>query len=357
MTRRQPLNRIALGASLLVATLAVTPIAAAHHSPPYADSNEHVFGEMVDYPLAFPVEGNPFFNDTFYSARAGNTIHHAQDLMAPKMTPVYAAASGTVKYVNWSRDEIPPPDRCCTLALDHDDGWESWYIHLNNDTPGTDDGNGWGVAPGIVPGVHVHAGQLIGWVGDSGNAEGTSPHLHFELKDPQGILVNPYEALITARSNPLPTRCDGLLPTLTVTSGVPLQGTDGDDVILGTNGDDVINAGAGNDVVCALDGIDYVNGGAGNDRLFGGDGKDTILGGKGADQIVPGNGRDRVKAGSGGDTITVEGTRNKIRGGPGSDRVDYSIARGSITVDLSTGVASNGDRLYSIEQVTGAIIK
>lgn len=356
MTRRQPLNRIALGVSLLAVTLAVTPIAAAHHSPPYEDGDVHVFGEMVDYPLAFPVEGTPFFNDTFYSARGGNTIHHAQDIMAPKMTPVYAAASGTVKYVNWSRDEVPPPDRCCTLALDHDDGWESWYIHLNNDSPGTDDGNGWGIAPGIVPGVWVEAGQLIGWVGDSGNAEGTSPHLHFELKDPQDIIVNPYDSLIAARTNPVATRCDGLLPTLTVVPGVPLQGTDGDDIILGTNGADVIDAGAGDDVVCGLDGKDDINGGSGHDRLFGGSGTDTIRGAKGGDHIVSGTGRDRVKAGSGGDTIVVAGTRNKIRGGPGIDRVDYSSARSTITVDLDTGVSSTGDRLFSIEHVSGAIL-
>jgi murein DD-endopeptidase MepM/ murein hydrolase activator NlpD len=87
------------------------------------------------------------------------------------MTEVYAAADGTISWVGSS---------CCSLGIDHDDGWETYYIHLNNDTPGTDDGQGWGVADGILPGTHVQAGQLIGWVGDSGNAEYVSPHLHFE---------------------------------------------------------------------------------------------------------------------------------------------------------------------------------
>jgi hypothetical protein len=82
-------------------------------------------------------------------------------------------------------------DNCCALALRHDDGWESWYIHLNNDTPGTDDGLGYGIVDGLESGSHVTAGQLIGWVGDSGNAEWAGSHLHFELHDPAGTVVNP----------------------------------------------------------------------------------------------------------------------------------------------------------------------
>jgi len=161
----------------------------------------HAYGEMVEYDLTFPVNGPASFHDTFYSAR-GSGQHHAQDLMSQKMVPVVAAASGTVRYVNYSRDPGQPnPERCCTLVLDHDDDWSTWYIHLNNDTPGTDDGQGWGIAPGIEPGVHVEAGDLIGWVGDSGNAENTSPHLHFELYDPESVLVNPYLALKAAQSN------------------------------------------------------------------------------------------------------------------------------------------------------------
>jgi putative cell wall-binding protein len=89
---------------------------------------------------------------------------------------------------------------CCAMALRHDDGWESWYIHLNNDTPGTDDGQGWGFAPGIESGVHVAEGQLIGWVGDSGNAEWAGSHLHFELHDTTGTPVNPYPHLVAAET-------------------------------------------------------------------------------------------------------------------------------------------------------------
>ncbi len=79
-----------------------------------------------------------------------------------------------------------------------------WYIHLNNDTPGTDDGLGWGFADGISSGVHVTAGQLIGWVGDSGNAEWTASHLHFELHHPDHGSVNPYPHLREAVVLPTP---------------------------------------------------------------------------------------------------------------------------------------------------------
>ncbi len=189
-----------LGSRALVTRRLAAVIAAAAAflllSSSIARANE--YGTMVDYPLVFPVDGNVSLRDTFYAPRS-NGQHHAQDLMAPKMTPVLAAASGTVRYVNWSSNPNDlNPERCCTIAIRHDDGWESWYIHLNNDTPGTDDGQAWGIVEGIVPGVHVDAGQHIGWVGDSGNAEFTGSHLHFELFDPSGVIVNPYQALLAA---------------------------------------------------------------------------------------------------------------------------------------------------------------
>ncbi|MBM3696842.1 MAG: M23 family metallopeptidase, partial [Actinobacteria bacterium] len=131
---------------------------------PAAQASGYTYGQMVDYPLVFPVVGRVTYSDTFYASRY-NGDHHAQDLMGPKMLPVVAAASGRIEYVNWSSNPNDlRPDKCCSLTLRHDDGWRTYYIHLNNDTPGTDDGKGWGIAPGIRPGVHVQAGELIGWV-------------------------------------------------------------------------------------------------------------------------------------------------------------------------------------------------
>ena len=193
MLRGRTLGTRRIGSAAIIATAFVVlsaSLALAHRSLAY--------GEMVDYPLVFPVGGSVSLGDTFYAARSSGD-HHAQDMMAPKMTPVFAVASGTISHVNFSSSpENLNADRCCTITIRHDDGWESWYIHLNNDTPGTDDGMAWGIVEGIVPGARVVAGQHIGWVGDSGNAEDTAPHVHFELHDPSGVVVNPYNALLAA---------------------------------------------------------------------------------------------------------------------------------------------------------------
>lgn len=160
----------------------------------------------------FPVVGEDGvdfgYRDTFGACRSGCTRrHHGVDIgtYGIKGVPVVAAADGVVRSVNWSSNpDYMNPDRCCTIALRHEAGWETWYIHLDNDTPGTDDGQRWGIAPGIVPGVEVYAGQLIGWVGDSGNAEGTSPHLHWEVHAPGGVVVNPTPHADAATRIPAP---------------------------------------------------------------------------------------------------------------------------------------------------------
>ena len=146
------------------------------------------------YRLIFPVEKDYRYSDTFGACRSGCTRRHEGiDIMSPKMTKVFAAASGTV---GWMHNQ--QGGKCCAMSLNHDDGWETWYIHLNNDTPGTDDGKGWGFAPGITSGVRVEAGQLIAFVGDSGNAENSGSHLHFELMRAGRDKINPYPHLKAA---------------------------------------------------------------------------------------------------------------------------------------------------------------
>ena len=146
------------------------------------------------YEMFFPVDDPHSYSDSWGACRDGCTrFHEGTDIFAPKMTLVFAAADGTVGWM----DDTQGGD-CCAMALEHDDGWVTRYIHLNNDTPGTDDGLGWGFAPGITSGVHVEAGEWIAWVGDSGNAESTSAHVHFELHRPDGTKTNPYPHLVAA---------------------------------------------------------------------------------------------------------------------------------------------------------------
>jgi murein DD-endopeptidase MepM/ murein hydrolase activator NlpD len=108
----------------------------------------------------------------------GERKHRGADIFGEKHTPVVAVAEGTVvRYGTGGRAGH-------YVVVEHEGGWESIYIHLNNDNFGTDDGAVSltdALAPGIAPGVEVEAGQVLGWVGDSGNAEGTSAHTHFEL--------------------------------------------------------------------------------------------------------------------------------------------------------------------------------
>jgi hypothetical protein len=86
------------------------------------------------------------------------------------------------------------------------------YLHVNNDSPGTDNGRGtgtWDFPTGIAQGARVLEGQLVGWRGDSGNAESTGPHLHFELRKGSGwsgVVYNAYPSLRAARKIARPTQ-------------------------------------------------------------------------------------------------------------------------------------------------------
>lgn len=141
--------------------------------------------------IAFPTIGPVSYTNDFLASRS-NGIHHATDLMANKGQQVVAAASGTIKHVAY-----PQPRWGYSVFIRGDDGMEYAYIHLNNDNPGTDDGYGDGrhaYAPDIVRGNRVVKGQHLGYVGDSGDAEETGSHLHFEMYD-NNTAVNPYEYL------------------------------------------------------------------------------------------------------------------------------------------------------------------
>jgi len=157
-------------------------------------------------PIVFPVAGKCSFTDTFGAPRDnGARTHQGIDIMADKMTPVLAVVDGVVDWLNdGTQTSTANGLPYYNLLLHGDDGNDYYYIHLNNDTPGTDDANGgprYAYAPGIVSGSRVIAGQHIAYVGDSGNAENTAPHLHFEIheggyKNP----INPYASLVAAQN-------------------------------------------------------------------------------------------------------------------------------------------------------------
>lgn len=134
------------------------------------------------------------FFDSWGARRPGGRRHKGIDIHSPKGSPVVAVADGFVIARKWHRDSG------FYLKIAHADGWVSSYVHLNNDRPGTDDGaggEGAAFAPGIEVGAFVRAGDLIGYVGDSGNAEGTVSHTHFSL-ELEGTKINPYPFLVEA---------------------------------------------------------------------------------------------------------------------------------------------------------------
>lgn len=147
------------------------------------------------FEVTFPQEvSKTEFSPTYGDYRSGGRRHKGNDLLAPRMTEVYAVADGVVIHIGTNRLSGR------NLRIEHAEGWTSHYVHLNNDNLGTDDGDApWTltVAPGVEVGTTVQKGQLIGWVGDSGNAEGTTPHTHFELRN-NGAAINPYSLLIEA---------------------------------------------------------------------------------------------------------------------------------------------------------------
>jgi len=151
--------------------------------------------EIID--LHFPLEGTAIFSDDFTDIRSGGRTHDATDIMAPKMTKILAPVDGRITYA-----PTEEPSYGFMLSLEGDDGYKYHFIHINNDTPGTDDGAGGlenAYAPGIGRGVRVERGEWIANVGDSGNAESTGPHLHFEIYLGD-TAINPYPSLLAAYS-------------------------------------------------------------------------------------------------------------------------------------------------------------
>jgi hypothetical protein len=156
----------------------------------------------VVVPMAFPVVGTVHYSDSFLACRDGCTRRHfGQDLMGYKLERLIATFNGTVTYLQ--RETSPGQGNY--LSIRSLDGlWTVNYLHINNDTPGTDDARGT-AKDAFLPGLHVGSpvvkGQLVGWMGDSGNAESTGPHLHFELRSGDawsGTVYNPLYSINAA---------------------------------------------------------------------------------------------------------------------------------------------------------------
>lgn len=119
-----------------------------------------------------PVQGPRAFSNDWGQARSGGRAHQGNDILAPRGTPVVANVAGTVKPNNSALGGL-------AYYLRGDDGNTYYGAHL--DTLG---------ASG-----RVDAGAVIGTVGNSGNARGGPPHLHFEFHPGHGRATNPFALL------------------------------------------------------------------------------------------------------------------------------------------------------------------
>ena len=187
----------------ILALLTVTGLGSSPASASVAPDAETAIRDIV-----FPVDGEYRYTDTYGACRSGCSRAHAgTDIMTPKLTPLVAATDATV---TWLKDTATPDgSQGNYLMLRDSDGWEYWYIHINNDSPGTDDGANpkeWIFAPGIERGATVEAGELVAYAGDSGNAEHSGSHLHFEIHKPDGSTINPYRSLQAAEQGPAATQ-------------------------------------------------------------------------------------------------------------------------------------------------------
>ncbi|MBP7675878.1 MAG: M23 family metallopeptidase [Thermoanaerobaculia bacterium] len=173
---------------------AVRPAAKAATGKPAGSTESPSTGEedraSAPRELAVPVAGvDPrSLEGTFSQRRGGSRSHDALDILAPRGTPVVAADDGVVKKLFTSvRGGLT------VYQFDPNEQYCYYYAHLD------------GYAPGLHEGQVLRKGDLVGFVGSTGNARKDAPHLHFAVNclDPDkkwwgGTPIDPYPLLVRA---------------------------------------------------------------------------------------------------------------------------------------------------------------
>jgi murein DD-endopeptidase MepM/ murein hydrolase activator NlpD len=192
-------SKVASAGAANTTTTAVDPAAAVNKS-----LFEAPVGGWPVRPIVFPTLGAVSYYDGWgdYRGDIATHFHIGVDILGSKLQPLVAVTNGQISHIvqnhvtaGWG------------LVITDDEGYDYRYYHMNNDTPGTDDATNptqWRFAPGITEGSRVVAGQLIGYMGDSGDAEATT-HTHFEIHRPDGTPINPFPSVRAAEKG---TRCN-----------------------------------------------------------------------------------------------------------------------------------------------------
>jgi len=133
-------------------------------------------GSVPTGSFVFPVNGPHTFTNDWHAPRRGH-LHQGNDIFASAGTPCVACVTGTVHHGEGKNAGH-------YVRLVGDDGNVYYYMHLQR----------------FAATGHVPAGTVIGTVGDTGNAVGGPPHLHFEVHPGGGPAINPYPILVAADS-------------------------------------------------------------------------------------------------------------------------------------------------------------
>jgi murein DD-endopeptidase MepM/ murein hydrolase activator NlpD len=167
-----------------------TPGEAERTSRPEATTgslDQSLIADLSRRRLSIPVEGieRSQLRDTFDERRGGIRQHEALDIMAPRGTPVHAVENGQIAKLFKSI-----AGGLTVYQFDPEQHFAYYYAHLDR------------YAPGLQEGQNVKRGDLIGYVGSTGNASEDAPHLHFAIfhltADRQwwnGHPINPYPVL------------------------------------------------------------------------------------------------------------------------------------------------------------------
>jgi murein DD-endopeptidase MepM/ murein hydrolase activator NlpD len=137
--------------------------------------------------LLVPVEGVPADKlvRSYHDSRSGGRLHEALDILAPRNTPIVAVEDGTIaKLFNSKAGGLT------VYQFDPSQEYSYYYAHLER------------YADGLKEGDRIHRGQVLGFVGTSGNAPKETPHLHFavyrltpEKHWWEGTPIDPYDIL------------------------------------------------------------------------------------------------------------------------------------------------------------------
>lgn len=148
----------------------------------FSDRARALFAPLSQAGLLMPVVGvtSRDLDDSWHAPRDGGTrVHKGIDIFARRGTEVVAVTDGIISYIG----DQPKGGHCLWLTTEN--GKSFYYAHLDH----------W--AAGIYEGMEVQVGDLLGYVGNTGNAITTPPHLHFQVTE-NDEAVNPYPLLARA---------------------------------------------------------------------------------------------------------------------------------------------------------------